>query len=255
MITTVKADGVQEYAFIETLKKRAQNSDKNVIPVVSEILENVRENGDKAVRDYTVKFDGKAPEHTEITAEELVQLVEENKTLIEETFQVEITDEQMAEIQANVTTIVEENDINGTIRTEMNKAMDSMTSEMAGAGIPLAEIMQTVRLLSQDTVLYGAIGACVLLLLLLCGANFYNIPGGLTWASVPCILIGGLLAAPIAIVQTMPELLGGAASFAPMVGVLALNHYAVPAIGLALLIISIIWRIVRACVRNNRTNP
>ena len=63
MITTVTADGVQEYAFIETLKKRAQNSDKNVIPVVSEILENVRENGDKAVREYTVKFDGKAPEH------------------------------------------------------------------------------------------------------------------------------------------------------------------------------------------------
>ena len=70
MITTVKADGVQEYAFIETLKKRAQNSDRNVIPVVSEILENVRENGDKAVREYTVKFDGKAPEHTEIPAEE-----------------------------------------------------------------------------------------------------------------------------------------------------------------------------------------
>ena len=75
MITTVKADGVQEYAFIDTLKKRAQNSDKNVIPVVSEILENVRENGDKAVREYTVKFDGKAPEHTEITAEEIDNIV------------------------------------------------------------------------------------------------------------------------------------------------------------------------------------
>ena len=75
MITTVKADGVQEYAFIETLKKRAQNSDKNVIPVVSEILENVRENGDKAVREYTVKFDGKAPEHTEITAGEIDNIV------------------------------------------------------------------------------------------------------------------------------------------------------------------------------------
>ena len=75
MITTVKADGVQEYAFIETLKKRAQNSDKNVIPVVSEILENVRENGDEAVREYTVKFDGKAPERTEISAEEIESIV------------------------------------------------------------------------------------------------------------------------------------------------------------------------------------
>ena len=75
MMTTVTADGVQEYAFIETLKKRAQNSDKNVIPVVSEILENVRENGDSAVYEYTVKFDGKAPENKEITAEETERIV------------------------------------------------------------------------------------------------------------------------------------------------------------------------------------
>ncbi len=54
MITTVIADGKKEYEFIEMLKKRAQNSDKNVIPAVSEIIENVRENGDKAVTEYTV---------------------------------------------------------------------------------------------------------------------------------------------------------------------------------------------------------
>ena len=77
MITTVIADGKKEYEFIEYLKKRAQSSDKNVIPTVSEILENVRENGDKAVRDYTVKFDGKAPERAEITAEEIDGIIAE----------------------------------------------------------------------------------------------------------------------------------------------------------------------------------
>ncbi len=61
MIKTVIADGKSEYEFIEYLKNRAQNSDKNVVPVVTEILENVRENGDAAVREYTIKFDGKAP--------------------------------------------------------------------------------------------------------------------------------------------------------------------------------------------------
>lgn len=71
MITTVIADGKKEYEFIEYLKKRAQSSDKNVIPTVSEILENVRDNGDKAVRDYTIKFDGKAPERAEITPGEI----------------------------------------------------------------------------------------------------------------------------------------------------------------------------------------
>ena len=75
MITTVTADGVKEYEFIEFLKKRAQDSDKNVVPTVSEILGNVRENGDKAVRDYTVRFDGKAPEHSEISAAEIDSII------------------------------------------------------------------------------------------------------------------------------------------------------------------------------------
>ena len=71
MITTVTADGKKEYDFIALLKQRAQNSDKNVIPTVQEIIDNVRENGDKAVEEYTVKFDGKAPEKTEITSDEI----------------------------------------------------------------------------------------------------------------------------------------------------------------------------------------
>jgi hypothetical protein len=188
-------------------------------------------------------------ENTQITAEELVDLLEENKELIEQTFEVEITEEAMAEIEANVTTIVEENDINGTIRAEINNVMESAGAE--GSGIPLAQIMEIVRLLSQNTVMYSAIGACVVLILLLCGANFYNIPAGMTWAAVPCILIGGILAAPIAVLQLMPSILGELAAFAPMVNVLAPIHYAVPVTGLVLLIGSIVWRIVRSCLRHD----
>ena len=77
MITTVIADGKKEYDFIELLKSRAQNSDKNVIPIVSEIIENVKINGDKAVYDYTVKFDGKAPEKAEISADEIDAVISE----------------------------------------------------------------------------------------------------------------------------------------------------------------------------------
>lgn len=75
MITTVTADGKLEYEFIELLKSRAQNSDKNVIPIVSEIIENVRVNGDKAVEEYTIKFDGKAPLKTEITTNEIDSII------------------------------------------------------------------------------------------------------------------------------------------------------------------------------------
>ena len=75
MIATVTADGKKEYEFINTLKARSQNSDKNVIPTVSEIIENVRINGDKAVKDYTIKFDGKAPEKTEILKEDIDNII------------------------------------------------------------------------------------------------------------------------------------------------------------------------------------
>lgn len=85
MITTVVADGKKEYEFIEVLKNRAADSDKNVIPVVSEIIENVRKSGDKAVYDYTVKFDGKAPEKTEISAEDIDALISSCEPLYLET--------------------------------------------------------------------------------------------------------------------------------------------------------------------------
>ena len=75
MITTVTADGTKEYEFIDFLKKRAQNSDKSVIPTVSEIIDNVRENGDSAVKEYTIKFDGKAPDNAEISADEIDNII------------------------------------------------------------------------------------------------------------------------------------------------------------------------------------
>ncbi len=84
MIPKVIADGKKEYDFIKELKLRAENSDKEVVPAVSEIINNVRENGDKAVYDYTVKFDGKAPEKTEITKEEIEELIKDCEPLFME---------------------------------------------------------------------------------------------------------------------------------------------------------------------------
>lgn len=75
MIAKVLADGRKEYEFIDLLKKRAENSDKDVAPIVSEIIDNVRENADKAVAEYTLKFDGKLPEKTEISPDEIDALI------------------------------------------------------------------------------------------------------------------------------------------------------------------------------------
>ena len=76
MITTVIANGKDEYSFIETLKERSQSGAKDVSDIVSDIINNVKENGDKAVYEYTVKFDGKAPEKTEISVDEIESLIQ-----------------------------------------------------------------------------------------------------------------------------------------------------------------------------------
>ena len=52
------ANGTDEVAFLNDLKKRSGETNKKVTEVVSEIIENVKENGDEAVKNYTLKFDG-----------------------------------------------------------------------------------------------------------------------------------------------------------------------------------------------------
>ena len=76
MITTVTANGKDEYRFIEALKERSNSGAKDVSGVVSEIINNVKLNGDKAVYDYTVKFGGKAPEKVEISSDEIEKIIE-----------------------------------------------------------------------------------------------------------------------------------------------------------------------------------
>ena len=71
MIKKVMADGKAEYKFISELKARCENNDRDVTDVVSKILADVKENGDKAVAAYTLKFDGSMPDKAEISAEDL----------------------------------------------------------------------------------------------------------------------------------------------------------------------------------------
>ena len=71
MINMVVADGKNEELLIAQLKERSGEVDKKVTVAVTEILENVKFNGDKAVKEYTIKFDGKAPENAEISKEEI----------------------------------------------------------------------------------------------------------------------------------------------------------------------------------------
>ena len=53
MIQVVKEGGAFGRKFIEQLKLRSEASNQKVEAAVAEILANVRENGDSAVKEYT----------------------------------------------------------------------------------------------------------------------------------------------------------------------------------------------------------
>lgn len=74
MIQPVKVGGAFGEDVIRQLRERSGEKDQRVEAAVAEIVENVRTGGDRAVREYTVKFDGKAPEKTEISKEEMQEL-------------------------------------------------------------------------------------------------------------------------------------------------------------------------------------
>ncbi|MBP3271430.1 MAG: histidinol dehydrogenase [Ruminococcus sp.] len=66
IIRKIIADGTAEEEFFKQVEKRSGETDKKVTAVVSEIIENVKENGDSAVKAYTEKFDGKLPQYYEV---------------------------------------------------------------------------------------------------------------------------------------------------------------------------------------------
>lgn len=66
VINKIYADGKAEEEFFKQVEKRSGDTAKKVGAVVSEIIENVRNNGDSAVKAYTEKFDGTLPQYYEV---------------------------------------------------------------------------------------------------------------------------------------------------------------------------------------------
>lgn len=67
MLQITTADGRAEKALMAQLKARSGEVDRQVTAAVEQILADVKRDGDAAVRSYTEKFDGKAPEKTQLS--------------------------------------------------------------------------------------------------------------------------------------------------------------------------------------------
>lgn len=82
MLKFYKLDGDGKDNLIKDLKEREEGTDKNVLEVVSNILKDVKDNGDKSLKRYTEKFDGVILDSLEVTEEELNKCFE----IVEEEF-------------------------------------------------------------------------------------------------------------------------------------------------------------------------
>lgn len=193
--------------------------------------------------------------NTQITSQELMQLLEENEDLITSTFQVEFTGEMKAELETALAKTIEDNRINEVIHEEVFASMQETIDQ--ALPIPWEQIQAALKILTSDAAILTALGVCLVLMLLLCALNFYNIPGGLTWSAVSCIFVGALLSAPIVLLLASPELLTDVAGLPVAVvqlilsfaSVMSLVHFGILILGVTLLVLSVIWRLVRAGIR------
>ena len=69
MKTINASDLAQRDAFFTSLDKRTGETNQRVTETVSEIIRTVKEGGDQAVKNYTLKFDGSLPEYYEVPRE------------------------------------------------------------------------------------------------------------------------------------------------------------------------------------------
>ncbi len=219
---------------------------------------------------------------TEITTDEVIELVEENKELIQKHFGVEINDDQMDKITEAVDKVIVEEQINEKIQSAVTDIVENDTPVIGGLTVRnildyvrmgfgfVQKVLQTigvvqdeidiletlrviVQLATSGLVVLACAGGCLLLVLLLCLANFYNVPKGLTWASVPFLVIGLFLSVPMALVQITPALLQGILPaldqtlpvIAAFLGSMAPAHYTVLAVGVVLFVIATVWRLIR----------
>lgn len=188
-------------------------------------------------------------QNTTITADELMGLLEENQGLLEEHFDITITEETKAQLRTEVERVVEDEDLNGTIRKEIDAVLEQ---PIEGTDYTVNDILLVIGQITANGVIFAVVGFCLLIILLMLAANFYNLPMGLTWASIACLFTGvplsllalGLQYSPMAAVDTQVmqifELTQNLAE------VVAPVHYAVAIVGILLLAGSITWRVLRA---------
>lgn len=226
-------------------------SDKNI--PLNQVVEFVEAS---TILDYTsdkiasyVQDAIRGEEKTYISADEIVTLLEENAALIEEMFAIEVTEEMTELLREQAQQIINEQDLNGSIRRGIHSVLEQ---PVGMENVTINDLLVDVGNLSSVKTVLFAVGLCVVMIALIMLANYYKLPKGLTWVSVPFLAAGLLLSVVVfgmqeggfiwrILIRQMQE---AASLIGNMAKVFAPTHYAVAIMGILMLIGSILWRIL-----------
>lgn len=255
-------DGDSVGGLIDWIYDQIDESAEEELPITKEQLQNFVE--ESTVSDYlSDKLAGFADDfingtqNTTITADEIMNLLEENEELLKSELQIELTPEMKEELKGSVEQIVEKTDINDTIREEVFGAVeDAVNDSTAELGVDMEQIRSILQLLTSESMRNFVLIINLALIGLLCLLNFYNIPAGLTWAAFPCLLSGAILQIPSIVMSNLqtsdPGSAGVVSLLGSFAGVFQPIHNAVLYLGVGLLVVSLLWRFIRAVIRKVR---
>ena len=197
-------------------------------------------------------------EKTEITSDEIMDLLEENEKELKQELNVELSREDKQELKSQLQEIVEKEDLSNTIRETVTTTVEETLNN--SVGMDLNKIRGILQLITSDLVLLIAIVACLLLLGLLLLTNYYNLGAGLTWAASAGIVAGLILALPLLVLNyatnwltgMIPSLTSILALLQSFTASMAPLHYGLLIGSFVLLVGSIVLRIVTRSRRQRK---
>lgn len=196
-------------------------------------------------------------QNTEITTDEIIEIIDDNEKLIEEIFGDYEVNVDIEQVKADVEEFVAENDLNEMIREEVFEVIE--TTPILGDDMTVKDLLEQFRFVSSNTALVILICINVLIIVLLFFTNWMRLYATLNWAGTSLVIVGGLLALPTLLLQLMPNVVGDLFSaslgtaqadmISGLIGVvvklIAPVHYTILLVGLAMLICSIVIKIVK----------
>ena len=244
-------------ALVERIREMAGQILGEDIPVTTEqihtfiqdstVMEFVAEKAASTMKNI---LSGEADSTPLFTTEEILRLIDDNQQLIEDTFQIQLTEESKQEMSAQIDEALADGDMNVLLQEGITQALQ--TTVPGTDGMTVRDILEYVQRWAQIPVILTGAALCLLLMAMLLLLSYYQIPRGLRWAGSACTTAGGLLAVPLAVLQFSPALVSG---ILPETGetlrllsgaaaVVAPVHYGLLAGGTVLLVISFFWRLI-----------